>query len=301
MEGTLHKMTRICLNVLIGIPASGKTTYCAQMERAASEQMNVVHVCYDTFVPIDTQYDQFHDEAGSYKRHRQHLLSSVEAIIVSIRNNDHGTLERLLQDWVREFKEPLKLPSPLLHSKDYLFLIDDNMYYRSMRMEWLQVARRRSLGFFGTFFDVPLELALQRNQSRERPIPEATIRRMWMRLENPCSEVYGWEQNIVSIDGTLEGFNEILSIARHCFEKPEQMVNIMPSTPMEQSVIHQIDLLLRKAISERMALAKNKLSKSDLRTLASVLQERKLELLQRLRNGDEVIADDRIHCVNALL
>uniref|UniRef100_A0A2M4C1K5 Putative nucleotide kinase n=1 Tax=Anopheles marajoara TaxID=58244 RepID=A0A2M4C1K5_9DIPT len=177
------------------------------------------------------------------------------------------------------------------------------MYYRSMRMEWLQVARRRSLGFFETFFDVPLELALQRNQSRERSVPEATIRRMWMRLEKPCSEVYGWERNSISVQGTLEDFNGILSMARHCFENPEQLVNASsPSTPMEQSVLHQIDLLLRKAISERMAKAKNSMSKTDLRTFAGVLQDRKLELLQRLRNGDEDIAEDRVQFVaNALL
>uniref|UniRef100_T1E895 Uncharacterized protein n=1 Tax=Anopheles aquasalis TaxID=42839 RepID=T1E895_ANOAQ len=175
------------------------------------------------------------------------------------------------------------------------------MYYRSMRMEWLQVARRQSLGFFETFFDVPLELALQRNQSRERSVPEATIRRMWMRLEKPCSELYGWEKNSISINGTPEDFNEILSMVSHCLENPERMVTV-PCTPMEQSVIHQIDLLLRKAISERMAKAKNSMPKSDLRTFASVLQDRKLELLQRLRNGDEEIAEDRIPFVaNALL
>ncbi|ETN59642.1 hypothetical protein AND_008781 [Anopheles darlingi] len=291
-------MNRICLNVLIGIPASGKTTYCAQIEKAASDQLSVVHVCYDTYVPIDTQYDQFRDEAGSYKRHRQQLLSSVEAIILSILGSDRQTLERLLQDWIREFKQPLKLPNTLLNSKDYLFLIDDNMYYRSMRMEWLQVARRRSLGFFETFFNVPLELALRRNQSRERSVPEETIRRMWMRLEKPCGEMYGWEKKSISIEGTLDDLSEVLSMVSHSFEKPEKMIDApSSSTPMEQSVIHQIDLLLRKAISERMAKAKSSMSKSDLRAFAAVLQERKLDLLQRLRNGGEVIAEDRVQFV----
>ncbi|XP_052872314.1 L-seryl-tRNA(Sec) kinase [Anopheles cruzii] len=280
-------MNRICLNVLVGVPASGKTTYCSLIEKTRTHTFNIVHVCYDSFIKIDTQYDQFCNETGSYKLRRSKLLSSMEKIFVAVKENDRERLESSLTYVENEFGVVLKL-SLSTDYKDYLFVIDDNMYYRSMRLEWLKVAKKLSLGFFQTFFDIPLALALTRNQARisPNPIPKEVILSMWTRLEKPCGDLHHWEQQCICFTETYD-INAALELAKYCINTPVHgVIKITQSVPMEQSRVHQIDLLLRKTISKRMAWAKESMPSKDLEVFAKHLQKHKANLLDQLRKGE---------------
>ncbi|XP_058054754.1 L-seryl-tRNA(Sec) kinase [Anopheles bellator] len=281
---TKLNMNRICLNVLVGVPASGKTTYCKHIETTRTHTFNVVHVCYDSFIRVDAQYDLFSNDTGSYKLRRKKLLSLMETIIVAVKENDREKLENSLTYVENEFGVVLKI-SLSTDYKDYLFVIDDNMYYRSMRLEWLKVAKKLSLGFFQTFFDIPLALALQRNQARISPIQKEVVVSMWIRLEKPCGDLHQWEKQCICFRETYD-MNTAIELAKYCIKTPVQGVIKIQSVPMEQSKVHQIDLLLRKRISKRMARAKETMPSNDLEVFAHHLQKQKANLLDQLRKGE---------------
>uniref|UniRef100_A0A182JBX4 Uncharacterized protein n=1 Tax=Anopheles atroparvus TaxID=41427 RepID=A0A182JBX4_ANOAO len=282
-------MARICLNILVGIPASGKTTYCQQIAAFPNRTFKVVHVCYDTYIEIDGRFDDFCSEAGSYKMRRQTLLSSVEAIICAIKEGDSVTLNDLLSSWKQDFEHPLEISSCSVATEDYLFLIDDNNYYRSMRWDWARMARKFSLGFFETYFAISLQIALERNDKRKDPVSGDAIARMWTRLEKPCKELFPWEQNANYIQGRLDKAS-IFAKINQCLANPEKFSETpssVASPSMEQSDVHKLDILLRKAISKKMSLAKDSMAKEELKSYVDILQERKKFILEQMRQGEQ--------------
>ncbi|XP_058120809.1 L-seryl-tRNA(Sec) kinase [Anopheles ziemanni] len=287
-------MARICLNVLVGIPASGKTTYCQQIESTLNRTFNVVHVCYDTYIEIDSKFDMFCSNPGSYKSSRQMLVPSVEAIISTIMEGKVGkTLDSLLGSWQHTFGKPLEISSSAVPSEDYLFLIDDNNYYRSMRWDWARLAKKLSLGFLETYFDTLLPVALERNVAREHPVSEDVLTRMWTRLEKPCGKLFRWEQNTIIIQEQLD-MGIILSSISNRLENPEKAADPSPTNafPMEQSKVHKLDILLRKAISKNTALIKDSMAKHQLRSYVELLQERKNSILHEFRHAEQHVPDE---------
>ncbi|XP_053672718.1 L-seryl-tRNA(Sec) kinase [Anopheles nili] len=285
-------MVRICLNVLVGIPASGKTTYCQQVVALPDRKFRVVHVCYDSFIQIDVSYDKFRDEAGLYKTRRRTLLSHIEAIVIALQENDSCKIEELLSDWKREFQQPLNIPREL-ESSDTVFLIDDNNYYRSMRIEWLKMARKYALGFFETYFSIPLSLAEHRNRHRGSLINQDVINRMYTRLEKPCGKLYRWEQNFISIVNTVD-LDIIVEKIHHCFDNPQHAVAAeLKLGPMAQSKVHLLDNMLRKAVSSKVAESKDcGMSREELQCYATMLQKRKKSILEQIRSNGQDVPDE---------
>lgn len=294
-------MTRVCLNVLLGIPGSGKTTYCEQLAALPSRSFDVVHVCYDSFIKIDANYDKFRDTKGLYKLHRQKLLSSVEMIILNMKQNDHPKLQEVLVGWCKEFEQELNI-STLTMSSDVVFLIDDNNYYRSMRTEWQKIARKLSIGYIETFFNTALSIAIQRNRARAQPIDEDVIHNMWMRLEKPSRKLYGCEQEVITIQESID-YERIVQQIQYCFENPLEHCLVKPATqPMEQSIVHKIDIILRKMISKKINEAKESMSSSqELQSYANVLQERKKVVLEQIRKCELNVSEEMMDGVVAEL
>uniref|UniRef100_A0A182Y2P4 Uncharacterized protein n=1 Tax=Anopheles stephensi TaxID=30069 RepID=A0A182Y2P4_ANOST len=256
-------MTRVCLNVLLGIPGSGKTTYCQQLAVLPSRSFEVVHVCYDCFIKIDENYDKFRDASGLYKLHRHKLLSHVERIILHMKRNDQPKLQEVLARWSDEFGHELNISTQTMAS-DVVFLIDDNNYYRSMRTEWQKIARKLSIGYFETFFDTSLSIAVQRNRARAQPIAEEVINHMWMRLEKPSGKLYD-----------------------HELEPAVQ--------PMKQSTVHKIDIILRKLISKKIGEARESMvSSQQLQSYVKVLQERKKFVLEQIRKCELNVSEEKM-------
>ncbi|XP_050075241.1 L-seryl-tRNA(Sec) kinase [Anopheles maculipalpis] len=290
-------MTRVCLNVLLGIPGSGKTNYCQELVALPSRSFNVVHVCYDYFINIDVNYDKFRDTKGLYKQHRQKLLSYVEMIILYLKQNDQPKLQQVLARWNKEFEHELNISTETM-SSDFVFLIDDNNYYRSMRAEWQKIARKLSIGYFEAFFDTSLAIAVQRNRARTSPIAEEVINHMWMRLEKPSSKLYDREQQVVVIQESVD-YKIIAGQIQYCFEHPLEHSVVRPVTqPMEQSTVHKIDIILRKIISKKTAEAKESMSsRLEFQSYVKVLQQRKTILLQQIRQGELNVSGEMMDSV----
>ncbi|XP_052895154.1 L-seryl-tRNA(Sec) kinase [Anopheles moucheti] len=290
-------MPRICLNVLLGIPGSGKTTYCQQIVALPCRKFEVVHVCYDSYIRIDVDYDTFRDIKGFYKLQRQKLISYMEMIILSLKKKDQPKLKEIIESWRKEFEHELNISTDPEVSK-ILFLIDDNNYYRSMRTEWQKMASKLSIGYFETYFDTALSIAVQRNRARAQPIAEHVINQMWMRLEKPSGKLYHREQDVITVQDVVD-YERVVGQIQFCFEHPQKhtVVQKLVAEPMEQSKVHKIDNILRKIISKKMIEAKDCMSKEEVQSFAKILQERKKSILEQIRKCEQNVTEELIHSV----
>jgi tRNA uridine 5-carbamoylmethylation protein Kti12 len=88
-----------------------------------------------------------------------------------------------------------------------LIVVDDNMYYRSMRQECYRLARQLGTAYVQVHLQVPLELALQRNRDRQpdMQVPESALRRMAASFEEPGAAAGRlWEKHTLTV-GQEEG------------------------------------------------------------------------------------------------
>ena len=94
----------------------------------------------------------------------------------------------------------------------HLIIVDDNMWYRSMRLDVFRIARDARTGFIQAFLDTPLEICLTRNAGRSGSarVPEDTIRSMEAVFEPPGASQSGgasWEKQdcIVTLESDCGG------------------------------------------------------------------------------------------------
>ena len=191
-----------CLLILVGLPGSGKTTLARRLGSALSSRYRVAHLEYDAAVGLSEQARlQAAAAAGvgddGWRAARRELERAVEAAVTgnevtefvrgAIQTADDGA-----DDDVEETAEG---------GRPTVFIIDDNMYLRSMRYRYFQLARRHQLGFAVVLLDVPVEECLRRNSARAQPVPAEAIEAMAARLERP-DPTRLWEVRCAVLTGT---------------------------------------------------------------------------------------------------
>jgi len=67
-------------------------------------------------------------------------------------------------------------------------IIDATNIRRKDRKAWLQIAHKFGASVDAVLFDLPIEVALERNRKRDRVVPEDVIRSMAKRLQLPTIE-----------------------------------------------------------------------------------------------------------------
>ncbi|XP_074963586.1 L-seryl-tRNA(Sec) kinase isoform X2 [Phalacrocorax aristotelis] len=177
-------------------------------------------------------------------------------------------------------------------------ILDDNFYYQSMRYEVYQLARKYSLGFCQLFLESPLECCLQRNRLRSHPLPDQTICLMARKIEMPDLKKNTWEQNslvLTSSDCTVEDNEQIISLLATALENPvKQNEKNMEQKEADRAIcaasgVHQADQTCRRIISQAMKDARDKnILPSEMKILAEELNKLKAELLEDLRQGNNV-------------
>jgi predicted kinase len=78
--------------------------------------------------------------------------------------------------------------------------VDATNFLRAFRQSFVDIARERGCRAEAVYFDVPLEVCLTRNRSRDRRVPEDVLRGMAEKLEPPTLE---------------EGFQRIVVVGEH--------------------------------------------------------------------------------------
>ncbi|XP_077502046.1 phosphoseryl tRNA kinase isoform X2 [Amblyomma americanum] len=200
-----------CASVLMlfcGLPASGKTTLVQKIRAALGSRSSTSArglswcpyvICYDELVSTEVQAEMA-SRKGLTKECRQHLLEAADCYIGQL-CGDNFEPSHVYEEPVNEMVGRLLAATRQIQPNEKaVIMVDDNLYYRSMRAAWFKLARNYSLGFCQVFLLCTEEEAVRRNASRAFSVPESTIRTMAKKFEAPRDEP--WEQLTVTVDGT---------------------------------------------------------------------------------------------------
>lgn len=295
----------VCLCVLCGLPAAGKSSLARQvLSTAARSGWRAAVVPYDDLIPGQAFQTRGLEDGGKethteWKLHRQAVLQCIERFLEKscVLAELPDSCQINMAAWERCIQA---LPQPEASDRSQadraplLFLLDDNFYYPSMRYEVYQLARKYSLGFCQVYLQCDLESCISRNQSRSEPVPTEVILEMVKRLESPNPQKNSWETNSISLNTTDD-------LSKCDIQRVMEFISSALSNPLspaedntEQkeadrlkcatSVVHQTDQACRRHISEAMKTAReNRVPPEHMRSLAAQLNESKAAFLHNLR------------------
>jgi len=293
--------TKICLVLLIGLPGSGKTTLCRALVEffKSSNTTHVIPICYDELIPADIC--RHHDNISHWKEARRDVVNHVKNLILCLVGLKEFSMANSGEVSVRE--EMIKTVMNMKQTRVYI-IVDDNMYYRSMRYEYYQLARLYNLSFCQLFVQCSVTDALNRNSSRDwsMSVPENVITRMAERLQPPDRQNNPWERFSLTLPSEMWTVTKITEIsdflncvAEHPVMMPEddsdacQESRIICST----NVIHQIDVMLRKLIGDRMRQGKESgLPTNELQVRSKSLANARHHILEGIRTGRIIVPQD---------
>ncbi|EDV92476.1 L-seryl-tRNA(Sec) kinase [Drosophila grimshawi] len=262
-------MLRICLLALIGLPGAGKTCLSNWMlqQQADLGSWNVLHVCYD---------DYFHNDKD-HKRERDNISQLLIQIIETIRSRHNDPLLLGLPAKVRRAMSAME-------SDNYLIVCDDNHYYRSMRYKLYQLSRVQNCIFAQIYVATPLAACLLANGKRGSDVivPEAVIRQMQTRLEEPSTDA--WSHNSLTL--TDSDYNaashSICDFIKSllCQTPPTGLPEVRTKEPQLQSLAHNLDLKLRARIQAKMQQTMPTIPKA---VQSHTLNEQRKQILAQFR------------------
>ncbi|XP_063703215.1 L-seryl-tRNA(Sec) kinase [Culicoides brevitarsis] len=259
--------SKIVIVVLVGLPGAGKTSFCDQLKRCLREKVNFYHLCFDLLFEIQRNVREF-------KTLRRKFVELTRILVKSIKFEDFEPVESHLKQHLDANLSKIIENYDKNHQISYI-IIDDNNFYRSMRYNFYQIAREFACSFCQIYFEVPLEVAIQRDLARKTSVGAEIIQKMSEQLEIPINS-NSWERNSLFTDVETADFNEIFDFIEKLL--PEEPLKEAPA-PATQTEIHKIDLILRKLVSKKVQEASNKAK------TAEILQEKRKRILEDIRNG----------------
>eukprot|EP01029_Cantina_marsupialis_P010659 TRINITY_DN242019_c0_g1_i1.p1 TRINITY_DN242019_c0_g1~~TRINITY_DN242019_c0_g1_i1.p1 ORF type:complete len:323 (-),score=41.62 TRINITY_DN242019_c0_g1_i1:463-1431(-) len=260
--------------VLCGIPGVGKTCISnAIYELAVERKINVCVVETDFIERILAVENPKWTPLECWRSSRQSYCNIMQNLVEnpSCPSNPHLISK---YHWLPDVT-------------DAILVIDDNMFYQSMRKEVLKVARASSNPVLFLPITCPLEIALSRNSTRSVKIPEHIVHRMSCRIEFPSiSSQYG----VMKVDseeiGPLESATLILDNFRELSKVPDpvEKENLkFDSEQNEKSIRHQVDLLTRKMIP----LCLNRMDSSLRKKAGKQVSKHRAKFLMRLKECEK--------------
>lgn len=324
-------MPEICILVMSGFPASGKSTFAKALCEHLNELRDYVcyHVCYDAILSTDIELKLLelcgvvssdHSRPSQWKDYRRkitrcvdHLVSLEQSIDQDIFTMNFLDIDYHVMDRLRKtIGLEVSCPSPddlmdmdvdfLKPKKRLLIIIDDNMYYQSMRYEYYQIAKKYHCGFAQLCLECSLETTLLRNHQRSLHVADDVIINMASKFEQPDPVNNSWEH--FSLVWNTEFGGNICDVDRLIEQAFENPVMSPPSEDADaraaqrivcsSSFVHQSDQILRRIVSNKMSMAKGcgKLSKNDMKSLASCLNTIRTRMLSWLKKGQLITPGD---------
>jgi tRNA uridine 5-carbamoylmethylation protein Kti12 len=228
----------IAVATLIGIPGSGKTNLAGkvlELSKSGELEVGVIVIHFDDFIKID--FEEVNE--GDYKKSRESLMNLIKELIEKLNEN--------------EWQQIIKLPQihfNLKPNSQTLIILDDNMNYRSMRQQVRAICRTTNCQHFQIFMNISLEEAKERNRLRSTKVPENVIEKMFLNFDVPVnSRTIVLEKNY-----TIE---TLLNMLKDRLRNPENLEIIeQQKIPQQQTLIHEIDLMTRKELNERIKTLK---------------------------------------------
>lgn len=254
---------------LIGIPGSGKSTTALKiLDLSMRNQLEagVIIISFDDFVCPDLS----ELSKGVYKQSREDLMENVQEFMMKLKTKDIESVLKSHRLKISEKNYYLKDNSPIL------VLLDDNMYFRSMRQKVRAVCRKINCDYFQIFIKSSIEDAIERNKKRKNPVPDEIIEKMFNNLEVPTNP------RTIFIEST-ESDENFLKFLKNRIENPEKLEapECLPKIPQHQSIIHEADLITRKELTTRI---KNLPPGSDISQLSARFNRQRKKFLENLKS-----------------
>lgn len=263
-------MNKVSLVCLIGIPASGKTVLSKELKSMleSNEGYNfyVEIVCFDDF-------EGFNNAEGNWKCKRKSVFEEVENII--------------------DFSKTSAI------KKNMIIILDDNMYYRSMRYDYVKLAKFKNIGFCQIYLEADLNSCIEMNFKRSKPVPVRLIKNMFRKIEKPCPDKYNWELKSILLKSYCDLNESISSVITLLSSSLDEPLNIcMNNTTIPKpshSESHVADIALRRLVSCKMRNFKSLNANGGcLSKLSSCLNQEKIHLFTAMKTGQLIIPDNLV-------
>ena len=188
--------------LLCGLPGSGKSTLAEQLTSSCCQCKqddritDVVHIEYDE---VEADLWSTLSDQKSKDDTRKAASPSVDEESTCTREIWKRSRTKsldVLRTTLKEQQE--KISASENRSSTKLILMDDNFHLRSMRREVYRICQdsvvsadsRHKIYFVILWLDIPRKVCLERNQRRDRSVPDDVVRRMSETLEPPGKESF---------------------------------------------------------------------------------------------------------------
>ena len=297
-----------CILLMCGLPSSGKTLLTNNLVNYSkvieiNNQSNVVFykISIDELIPISEQYFQIQSKTGFWRQFRHHLRIATNLFVNQLLNNKLN-INEVIDENVSSLLESIKRQNNISSNdleksrKDFVVIIDDNFYYKSMRYEFFQTSKQFCLGFAIIVRNCSLDLALNRNQMRseDKRLPEDVIIKMSERFECPKPEGFEFRTYFVCADSFHFNITEdLIEFITDAINNP--VCDSMIRSPIDEEVrqrldiqskdnlIHKIDCILRQIINEIIVQS------IDKKNIAKTLNDSKKCLLSELKQSIDLL------------
>ncbi|GFS69427.1 l-seryl-tRNA(Sec) kinase [Nephila pilipes] len=299
-----------CIVVIGGLIGSGKTTLIDffydndselfeknkesnnQKADKESKKKKIYKIVFDELCSLEEQEEMMKTLKG-WRNFRSDLLMAAEYFINAACGTEclmKGPLTKRSQKLLAKIE---RLNDSFILVTDGIFFVEDNFYYRSMRYEWFQMARRMNIGFCEIFLQCPLTTAIHRNNIRGYSIPEQKIRMMVSTLEYPNPRQYKWEKYSLVFESSSEfkccELIDMVKLIEEAAKNPaEKMLNeekLEAQKLCSMSVVHQADKILRKIIGKQIVyLKENIFTTEDFESLVELTISIRQDIINGIRS-----------------
>lgn len=303
--------TDITICIIMGLPAVGKTTIAKQLFSCLID--DGCHCCLFSYDELMPELIDFHNSDNGqpnmpdqtvkqWKAYRKSVFEFIESCVRGIREN---VWEETRKD-ATNCCDCIKVKS-CLETTRHVVLIDDNMYYRSMRYPFYQLARTYACSFCQVYLSgYELEELVTRNTQRQSIVEESTIRKMAHIYEAPDPQKFYWEKNTLNLERIELKEKSIQMLDLFIRNSSKEIVPLLVSEQDKaerercqkeilENYLHQCDQLIRKYISSKMAEEKCKSGevthKNRLKEIALHLNSQRKNYLQKLRTERKDVVD----------
>jgi len=299
-----------CVMLLMGLPGSGKTTLCRKLFESRTntcsdhaKQFSVIHICYDDMMPDkllqpamspastlpnDIPLEQATSEL-EWKKTRRDVLQAVRAFLINHTKHEYEEPDESdKNDMLVKFHELARQRNVKVGCGNLVLLIDDNMFYRSMRYEYYQLARQLEVSFASVYVQCSVDDALRNNKQRSLSLPDSIITGMAARIEIPAESWENWVSWKLGedISGVLEFISQALCQPLHDHVAEADRVKQLSQQESINSLLQQADTRLRAMVSEVMKCAKQTgVSKIEMRNYAARANASRTRVMDALRQA----------------
>ena len=276
----------VALGLFVGLPCVGKSSYAKKIVEEGDFFLDVLRksglqvdsVCFKVFCFDDeVDYSCMFEEL-QWKEQRRIVFDKVEEYIVSYKNNIEN------------------------RNRFLIVLLDDNMYYKSMRHYYYSLSLKHHCAYFQIVIQsdlISIDFLIEEDNKRSKSVGSETIIRMAERIQYPnISEL--WESNTIWLPSvhTMDSIVIVNQSFSDCIQRAifkakdalEKNIYMIVESDIQTSK-HNLELSCRKVIGNIMQGLKNEgiMNSNQLRTVASKLNEHKKKFLNcELRTKDDL-------------